>query len=248
MNISITILTYNSERSLQETLDSLSHFSDVVILDSGSTDTTKKIALSYHNVRFYQHPFLGFGPMHNRASSLANFDWILSLDSDEVLPNTLIKEIESLSLSSSHVYRFARKNLYKGQHIRGCGWWPDQVVRLYNRTKTSFSEALVHEQVLTHDMIITDLKEPLIHVPFTSVAQFLSKIQSYSDLYAKQKMGKKWPSSASPYLHGLAAFWRSYLIKRGFLDGWKGIEISLYTALQSTYKYLKLIEKNREDR
>lgn len=246
MNISATILTFNSERSIEATLESLYSFQDIVVLDSGSTDKTILIAKKFPSVRVYQHPFIGFGPMHNRASSLAKYDWVLSLDSDEVLTEELSAEIDSLPLSSDTVYSIARKNVYKGQHIRGCGWWPDRVYRLYNRTKTGFSDALVHEKILTDNMNCVDLQKPLIHTPFTNVAQFIGKIQSYSELYATQQMGKKWPSHLSPYLHGIMAFFRSYIVKYGFIDGWKGLEISLYNALQAIYKYLKLIEKNQE--
>lgn len=244
MTISVTILTFNSGKTLEATLTSLYSFSDIVILDSGSTDDTFEIAKKFPQVRFFHHRFLGFGPMHNRASSLAKYDWILSLDSDEILTEELTLEIDALPLSKNTVYTIARKNLYKGQHIRGCGWWPDRVTRLYNRTQTSFSDALVHEKVLSEGMASVDLKAPLQHTPFANVAQFIAKIQSYSELYAQEQMGKKYPSPWTPYLHGIGAFLRSFFIKYGCIDGWKGLEISLYNALQATYKYLKLIEKN----
>lgn len=244
MNISLTILTYNSEKSLEKTLESLHAFSDIVLLDSGSQDQTKQIAERFPSVRFLSNPFLGFGPMHNRATSFAKYDWILSLDSDEQMTDELLQEIQSLSLDPSTVYSIPRKNMYHGKHIRGCGWWPDRVHRLYNRTKTCFSEDLVHESIITHAMKLVALNNPIIHTPFTSSDQFITKMHTYAKLYARQRCGKTQVSPIKPYLHSFFAFVRSYFLKKGFLDGWEGLEISLYNANCTLYKYLLLREKN----
>lgn len=244
MNISITILTYNSEKTVEKTLLSLKDFSDILVLDSGSTDTTREICQKFPSVRFISSPFIGFGPMHNRATSLAKYDWICSLDSDEEMTQSLYEEICALPLDPSAVYSISRENRYRGKHIRGCGWWPDRVIRLYNRTKTSFNEALVHESVLTDGMKIILLNNRLLHTPCLSVSQFIRKIGTYSDLYAKQYSGKKTVSSCTPYVHAFFAFFKSYILQRGFLDGWEGLEISFYNANCALYKYLLLKEKN----
>lgn len=244
MNISVTILTYNSEKTVEKTLLSLKGFSDILVLDSGSIDATKELCQKFPSVRFVTSPFLGFGPMHNRATSLAKHDWILSLDSDEEMTQPLYEEIGALSMNPSVVYSISRKNRYRGKHIQGCGWWPDRVIRLYNRTKTSFSEALVHESVLADGMTVVELQQSLLHTPCLSVAHFIRKIETYSNLYAQQYTGQKKISSCTPYLHALFAFLKSYILKRGFLDGWEGLEISCYNANCALYKYLLLKEKN----
>ncbi len=244
--ISITILTKNSEKYLRQVLDSLESFPEVVILDTGSSDSTKDIALSYKNVRLHTSPFTGFGPTHNIASSLATYDWILSMDSDEIMSEELKKEIEALALDETAVYTIPRKNIYRGKHIKGCGWHPDRVKRLYNRTKTKFSDALVHESVLTEGMRVIDLKHPLIHFPYDSIQSFLKKLDSYSTLYAEQYAGKKSISFISALSHTIWAFLRSYILKNGWLLGREGLEISIYNANAAFYKYLKLIEKNEE--
>lgn len=244
MNISITILTYNSEKTIETTLSSLQGFSDIVVLDSGSQDKTAEICKKFPQVRFLHHPFIGFGPMHNRATSLAKYDWILSLDSDESLKPSLKKEIFDISLDPTAVYSIERENYYRKKHIQGCGWSPDRVIRLYNRTQTSFSNALVHESVVTNGLKVIPLKERILHTPCTSVSQFIKKIENYSNLYADEYKGKKRISSATPYLHSLFAFFKSYFLKKGFLDGWEGLEISLYNANCALYKYLLLKERN----
>lgn len=242
--ITVTILTKNSAQTLGATLDSLQHFPEVIILDSGSTDSTLQIAKKYTNVKIFERPFCGFGAMHNLASSLATYDWIFSVDSDEVVTPELAKELLSLSLQSSHVYSLLRTNFFHGKKITFCsGWYPDWVVRLYNRTTTSFTSDKVHEKIQTKDLSITKLKETLYHTPYRSVDDFLSKMQHYSTLFAEQNKGRIPSSLTKAIFHSLFAFCKSYFFKRGFLGGEEGFIISFYNAEVTYYKYLKLAEK-----
>lgn len=240
--ISITILTKNSEKYLAEVLKSLSSFDEVLILDTGSTDRTREIATSFVNVSWKDSSFIGFGPTHNVASSLAKNDWILSLDSDEILTEDLIKEIQATPLKDTCVYSFWRKNYYRGRHIKGCGWYPDRVPRLYNRKITSFTEALVHEAVITNGLKKVSLKGCVLHYPFDSVSSFIKKMNTYSDLFAEQS--KKRSSVGKALLHAIWAFVKSYILKKGFLLGSEGFEISWYNMNCAFYKYTKLTEKN----
>lgn len=241
--ISVTILTKNSERLLKEVLEALTAFSEVVVVDTGSTDKTIEIASSFSNVTLHRHPFEGFGPTHNIASTLATHDWILSIDSDEIMTDDLQKEILSIPLEPSCVYSCWRKNFYRGKHIRGCGWYPDRVVRLYNKTVTRFSDAMVHESVLTKDLIISPLYYPLIHHPYPSVASFLRKLDTYTDLFAQQRIGAK-SSITKAFLHAAFAFFKSYVLQRGFLLGSEGFEISWFNMNCAFYKYAKIAEKS----
>lgn len=242
--ISVTILTKNSQKYLHEVLASLSAFDEVVIFDNGSTDQTIPIAKKFPNVTIQQGQFMGFGPTHNFASSLAKNDWILSIDSDEVVTPDLKNEIESIALQQHHVYSFPRHNYYNGKWIRWCGWYPDRQTRLYNRKDTSFTDAQVHEAIITTNLKNVSLQAPLKHYSYSSVYEFLSKMQSYSDLFAKQYQGKRSSSVSKAVLHGLFTFFKSYLLKRGFLGGREGFEISIYNANTAFYKYLKLLEAN----
>lgn len=241
--ISVTILTKNSSKHLEQVLKALASFDEVLLYDNGSQDTTFSIAERFPNTRIERGPFLGFGPSHNKASSLAKHDWILSIDSDEVTTEELVQEIKSLTLDPKAVYTIPRHNYYNGKWIKGCGWYPDRVIRLYNRKETQFSNAQVHESVNTKDMRVIPLKSPLIHYSYDSTDQFLAKMQSYSSLFAAQNRGKK-SSLGKAVTHGLAAFVKSYFIKRGFMDGKEGFIISLYNANTAFYKYVKLAELN----
>ncbi len=243
--ISVTILTKNSAEQLKKTLTSVSAFPEVVIYDTGSTDETLEIAQAFPNVSVHQGPFIGFGPTHNLASSLAKHQWILSLDSDEVLSDNLAQEILSLSLEPSCVYEIRRHNYFNKKRIRGCsGWDPDFVVRLYNREKACFSDAQVHEKILFPHLKKVTLKHPMQHTPYLRIEDFLTKMQTYSTLFAHDRKNKR-ASVSSALFHSWWAFLKSYIFKRGFLSGREGIVISLYNAHTTFYKYLKLASNQK---
>jgi len=241
--ISVTVLTKNSERYIAKVLEALSSFDEVVVVDTGSSDRTLEIAASYPNVSIYERSFEGFGPTHNLASSLARNDWILSIDSDEIMSEELIEEVLSLDLDERCVYSFWRKNFYRGRHIRGCGWYPDRVVRLYNKEKTCFSDALVHESIVQEEMKCKKLSSPVLHYPYDSVEMFLEKMDQYTTLYAEEHTGKK-SSLRTAFLHALFAFIKSYIFQRGFLLGREGFEISWFNMNCAFYKYAKLAERS----
>ncbi|MBS0629125.1 MAG: glycosyltransferase family 2 protein [Verrucomicrobia bacterium] len=243
--ISATVLTKNSEKTLKQTLDSLKRFPEVIVLDTGSTDHTLTIAKNYPNVSLHTSPFLGFGPLHNLASSLATHDWILSIDSDEIVTEELAEEILALTLDPKVIYSIQRANYYNGRQIKWCGGWhPDLVWRLYHRWETQFSTALVHEKVEKKELQISQLRGTLIHVPYREMRDFLDKMQHYSTLFADQNAGKK-SSVFKAILHSWSAFLKSYILKRGFLGGKEGFIISVYNGHTAFYKYLKLAEKSK---
>jgi glycosyltransferase involved in cell wall biosynthesis len=247
MKITVTILTKNCQVSLRETLLALKEFAEVLILDTGSTDSTLAIAQEFPNTVIHHSPFLGFGPTHNKASSLASHDWILSIDSDEILSEELCCEILKLSLDPGSVYSLDRHNYYRGRHIKWCGgWYPDRIVRLYHRGQTAFNDAAVHEKILTQGLKVIPLKGPLLHTPYRTMDDFLSKMQTYSSLFAIQHAGKKKSSLLLAIAHGLCAFCKSYFFKKGFLGGKEGFIISAYNGHTAFYKYLKLAEKNKD--
>lgn len=242
--ISVTILTKNSQKYIAEVLSALKNFDEVVVYDTGSSDKTLEIAKKFHNVSIHEAPFIGFGPTHNLASAVAKNDWILSIDSDEIVPDELSKEILSLNPSKKCVYSFPRHNYFNGKFIKWCGWYPDRQYRLYNRRETRFSDAQVHEAVIVKNMQVVCLKSPLNHYSYGNLSDFLSKMQSYSTLFAAQNYGKVRSSPLKAILHGWFSFFKSYILKRGFLGGYEGFVISVYNGHTAFYKYLKLYEAN----
>lgn len=247
--ISITIIVKDGEKYIEECLQSLASFDDVLLLDTGSTDQTMEIARRFQNVRIEEHEFIGFGPTKNLAARLAKHDWILSVDSDEVVTPELSSEIHSLSLDDKQVYRFPRHSYYRGKFIKGCGWYPDKILRLYNRKRTNLSDNQVHESVMVKGgMGITDLNGALKHYPYDSAGSLVAKLQFYSTLFAEQNRGKLKSSPWKAVSRGLAAFFKGYVIRKGFLDGYAGFHIAVCQGLASYLKYLKLYEANQKAR
>lgn len=244
--IAVTILTKNAADTLRETLEALRLFSEVLILDTGSTDSTLDIAREYENVKVVSETFLGFGKTHNLATRLASHDWILSIDSDEVVTPELASTILNTPLEEQYVYSLDRHNYFNGKWIKCCsGWYPDPVVRLYNRKVTQFTIDDVHERVITDNLTIIPLRGKLFHTPYRSIESFLAKMQFYSTLFAEQNKGKKKSSLMTAIMHSLSAFIKNYIFKRGFLGGKEGFIISYYNAHTTYYKYLKLAFRNR---
>jgi glycosyltransferase involved in cell wall biosynthesis len=245
-NISVTILTKDCGDTLLATLQSLEAFKEVVIFDTGSTDDTLEIAGEFPNVKICHAEFKGFGPAHNEASSLASADWILSIDSDEILSPELVREIRDLLFDPECVYSIQRDNYFNGKRIRCCaGWYPDPVIRLYNRKKTRFSNDAVHEKVVTKDLRVISLKSSLKHTPYRTISDFLEKMQKYSTLFAEQNRGKKKSSFFKALMHGTSAFIKSYVFKMGIIGGKEGFIISMYNSQTAYYKYLKLAQLNK---
>jgi len=243
--ISVTILTKNSEKMIEKVLEALKDFNEVLIYDTGSTDRTLELVGQFANVTVYEASFEGFGICHNKASNLARNDWILSLDSDEVITPELIQEIRGIKLRPDTVYGFPRKNFYNSKWIRWCGWHPDRIKRLYNRKRTSFTNAEVHEQIIHEGMNLVFLEHAIEHYSYEGTGDFLAKMQHYSDLFAKQHANKKKSSFSKALFRGVYTFIKNYFFQRGFLGGAEGFTISLYNANTAFYKYLKLHEANR---
>ncbi len=243
-DISVVMITKNAERKLEQCLSSLVSFSEVIIYDNGSTDKTLEIAKGFNNVKVFEGDFFGFGETKKHATSLSSHDWVFSLDADEVMTEALVEELTNMSLEEETVYQVRRDNYYRGKHIKCCGWYPEYIVRLYNRGNTDFSNAKVHETIQSEGMQVIKLKQPIKHYSFDSVGDFLVKIQSYSEIYAQDMKGKKRVSVLAGVLRGLFAFVKSYFFRKGIFYGFEGFVVSFFHALGTTVKYLKLHEKN----
>ena len=245
--ISVTLVVKNGEKYLSECLSALETFDEIILLDNGSEDSTLEIASRYSNVKVIESEFMGFGPLKNCAAGHVSNDWILSIDCDEILSPELLRQIQELKPDDHCVYRFPIKSHFKGKWIKGCGWYPDKKLRLYNKKKTAFNDNLVHESVMVKPgMKVKDLTGQLIHYPYDGIDELFSKAQFYSKLYARQYKGKKKSSPMKALLRGKAAFLKSYVLRKGFLDGYAGFVISFSQGLAAFLKYLMLYEANRE--
>ena len=182
---------------------------------NGSVDDTLDIVSRYVNVTLVQGPFIGFGPLRRLAINQARHDWILAVDSDEVVPADLCDEIASLRLDNRHVYTVSRRNHFAGKRIRCCGWHPDFVVRLFNRKTTTYDDDKpVHESVeMVANIQIKRLQHSLDHFPYANVGELLDKMQHYASLYAEQHAGKRRASAPLAIGKAFVAFFKNYFLK-----------------------------------
>jgi Glycosyltransferases involved in cell wall biogenesis len=242
------IITLNEERNIKDCIESLQNVcSEIIVIDSLSSDNTVKLAQSLGAIVVHQE-YLGDGIQKNVGISHANNLWILTLDADERLSKEAITEIKSLELAStSHdAFAFRRRNHIGSRWIKQCGWYPDYCIRLYNKSKTRFAEVKQHAAVQAKNPKKLDCD--LIHYSFENIGQLFAKPErNFSSRAAKimYQKGKR-ANTFSPFAHGLNAFIRKYIFKRGFLGGVDGLTISLSSAVNSYLKYAKLLEFQRD--
>ena len=238
--ISVTILTKNSSRYIEACLSSVTNFEEVVILDNGSVDNTLEIAARFTNVKIFKSEFIGFGPLKNLAQSHASHEWILSIDSDEVLTPELYQAIRNTALDDRYIYGFNRLNHFKGKPVRCCGWDKDSVKRLYNKKHTQFDNAQVHESLQTQGLTLKIIQGNLLHYSYDSVEELIDKLQKYSTLWAEQNYQKKTANMFKATYKSMFAFFKNYVLQKGFLHGNVGILISACSAFGVFAKYAKL--------
>ena len=245
-SISATILTKNSAVRLNAVLTALHWCAEIIVLDTGSTDDTVAIAESFANVRVHRlcGPFPGFGRAHRHAVALARHDWILSIDSDEVVTPELAAEIAGRRLEPDTVYTLPFFNYLDGRHITTCGWSPDRHERLFHRGVTNFCQSEVHERVQTDHLRRQHLRHPVQHYSYASLDDFLRKQRSYARLFAAQHAGRKSSGPIKAITRCAWAFFKSYFLQRGFCQGQAGLTISAHKAQTVFWKYLFLHEAN----
>lgn len=244
--LSVAIITKNEEKRLPDCLKSVSFADEIVIVDSGSTDKTPDIAREF-GCRFFVEEWKGYGPQKNSAAQKCNNEWVLIIDADESVPEEARQKIaETLRSPSADAYSVKRKNFFNGKWIRHCGWWPDRVVRLVRKSKGSFQQS-IHERWVT-DGAVENLDAIIEHRSFDSYSAMLRKLDEYSTATAQQLFNAgKSTNALAPLIHGMSTFVRLYILKKGALDGFDGLVISLTNAGGSFFKYAKLLELQRKD-
>jgi glycosyltransferase involved in cell wall biosynthesis len=249
--LSVILITRNEEVNLRDCLASLGGLAQqVVIVDTTSTDGTIAIAREFGATIAQPPDWPGFGPQKNRALDLATSDWVLSLDADERLTPELRAEITGVLEKPGNVTCFAipRLSWYCGRFIHHSGWNPDYVERLFQRGSARFSNDLVHERLIPSGSVVK-LKNHMLHYSFMNYSQVLQKIDRYSSASAEQAFAKgKRSSPLAAIGHGAWSFFRTYVIRLGFLDGPQGFSLALANAQGSYYRYMKICELARASR
>lgn len=237
--IGAIIITRNEERNLPQCLAGLAWCDEIVVLDHASADRTVELARAA-GARVQQcTDWPGFGAQKNRALAMAGCDWVLSIDADERVSEQLAREIRAAVAEPGDAAAFSMPRLssYCGQFMRHGGWYPDRVVRLFRRGSARFSDDLVHES-LRVDGPVARLRNDLLHISYRSLEDVLDKMNRYSSAGAvKAAAGRGGVLDA--LLHGFWAFVRTYVLRRGFLDGRLGFVLACSTAHETWYRYLK---------
>ena len=166
--LSVVIITFNEEQNIERCLQSIVNIADeIIVLDSFSTDKTEEICKKF-NVKFHQHKFDGHIQQKNRALGLAENDYVLSLDADEVPNEILLSEIMRIKANlSSDAYYFNRLTNYCGKWIKHCGWYPDQKLRIWNKNKGEWGGVNPHDKVIMQENTSLEyLKGDLLHYSY----------------------------------------------------------------------------------
>ncbi len=254
---------YNEEKKLEDCLKSVKDITDeIIVINSGSTDKTVEIAKKYTKNVFTRENNLMLNVNKNYGFSKAENEWILNLDADERLTPELAKEIRTIVENDGgierdpHVantpqddkmvngYYIARKNIIFGKWIENSIWWPDYQLRLFRKGKGKFAEKHVHELVEVEGKTET-LKNPMIHLNYDSVSQYLRKLDNiYTNNEAENsiKEGKQ--------IHPMDAikmpvqdFIKTFFSQKGYKDGLHGLVLSLLQAFYSLIVFAKIWEK-----
>ena len=243
VKISAVIITHNEESNIERCIRSLLGVADeILVVDSFSEDNTEGLCKMY-DVRFEQHQFEGHVEQKNYAIGLAKHHYILSLDGDEALSDELRKSILEIKTNwSADGYCFNRLNNYCTYWIRYCGWYPDRKVRLWDRRLGKWGGYNPHDKVLMEKSAkVAFLKGDLLHYSFNSIAEHVAQLNYFSDIMAR---GYYLEGKRAGFLHivinPMFTFFRSYVLQRGFLDGFNGFVVCIIMAYGNFLKYTKL--------
>ena len=247
-NISAVIITYNEEKKITRCLNSLKSVADeIVVIDSYSTDKTVEICKKF-NVKIVQHKWEGYSKTKNYGNTIAEHDYILSIDADEELSEGLINSIKKVKENLSGAYSFNRLTNYCGQWIHYCGWYPDKKIRIFNRNEALWSKSSIHETIQFKNQVsITHLEGDLLHYSFLTLSDHLKTINKYSELAAYDliNQNKKF-FHFKIFMVPILKFISSYFFKRGFLDGFYGFCICVFSAFDIFIRYAKVIHFNKQ--
>lgn len=241
--ISACVISYNEEKKIEDCLKSLLPVVDeIIIVDSLSNDDTLNIAEKYSDKIFHQE-FLGHIEQKNLAVSKASHDWILSLDCDERLTEELQQSIlsikDDLDTGQLDAYQMARKTFYVYRWLNHC-WYPDKKIRLFNKNTARWGGTNPHDRVVTGGTNISLLNGDILHYSFDSISDHLKTIEYFTEIGADEIVKKnKSVSVFSPITHASWTFLKLYVFKRGFLDGFAGLVVSVLSYMHVFIKYSK---------
>jgi glycosyltransferase involved in cell wall biosynthesis len=244
--ITANIITLNEEENIADAIRSVQTVCDeVLVVDSQSKDKTREIAESL-GAKVVVQPYLGDGPQKAFGAPLAKNEWILSLDADERLDANAIKAIEKLDLEHTAYDAFSfRRKTFVGKHFIKL-WYPDRLVRLYNRNSAGFTKAIGHAKV--NATKVKELDADLLHYTYRDYAHMINNIGKFASRGAKMLHAKgKRAYWYDPFLHGGLTFFKKLVIKGGMFHGMPGWTVSIISGFNTYMKYMILIEMQENE-
>jgi len=244
--LSVAIITKNEAENLPACLESISFAVQIVVVDSGSTDDTIRIATDY-GCETYQEKWRGFGPQKQLAIDRCKEPWVLLLDADERVPAETARVIldvinrDKITVGCS----FPRRNYFQGRWIKHAGWWPDRIVRLFRNGSGRMDEAMVHEAVVVTGEI-EHLTAPIDHYTESRLDRILMKIDNYSTIGAQEAFAAGQRATIwGAFLRAKHTLLQDYLLRGGFLDGQQGLTLAVTDSVNKFFKYAKLAQLSR---
>lgn len=249
IKLSVVIITFNEEKNIARCLDSIRDVADeIVIVDSFSADSTKKICEEYH-VKFIENKFEGHIQQKNFAITQASSPYILSLDADECLDKDSIKDILAVKEHWTHdAYFFNRLNNYCGHWVRHGGWYPDKKLRLWDSRLGSWQGKNPHDEYkLNASSNIKYLNSNILHYTLSTKEEHIKQIEYFTTIGAKAALEDgKTTSTVKMFMAAIIKFTKDYFIKTGFLDGKTGFQIARLSAWASYLKYKKMLDLQKQ--
>lgn len=241
--VSTVIITVNEEKNILDCLESVKWADEIIIVDSESNDKTVEIGKKY-TTKVFVKKWEGYAIQKSYALSLANNEWVLSLDADERVTDKLAEEILSLDLEKYDGCEIKRDNYFLGKVIKGCGWGNDYQLRLFRKSKTRLSDRVIHEKFIV-DGKIFKLKNTMLHYSYNNLSEAFAKINNYSTLEALEKSNRKKVNSFTLIAVPILSFLQHFIIRKGFIDGLYGLIISLMHAITKLQVKMKIWEIKR---
>ncbi len=253
MSLSVVINTRNAAETLEEALESVKFADEIVIMDMESNDDTVKIASQYTD-KIFTHPKVGFvEPARNAAIAKSTKEWILILDADEVVPETLatilvlISRNEHPDFQSIDCLKISRKNIIFGDWVQSAGWWPDYLIRFFKRHAVTWPETIhaVPEVSGTISQLPAEEKYALIHNNYTSVSQFVQRLNKYTSIQATQGESTTLPATPVDVLSD--ELLRRLFVWNGISGSYRGLCLSILQSLAEVVTYTKILESRSFD-
>jgi len=251
IKLSVVIITFNEDRNIGRCLSSIKLVADeIVVVDSFSTDKTQEICNSF-GVRFIQNHFSGYIAQKNFALAQCQYDYILSLDADEALDETLIEQIGSIKNNwDADAYSFNRLTSHCGKFIYHCGWYPDIKIRLWDRRMGKWGGENPHDKVILSDNARKKhINGDLMHYSYYTLEEHVLQSNRFSTIAAQERFTNGITTNLLKiWLFPKFRFFKDFYLRLGFLDGFQGYLICKFNSHEVFLKYSKLMQLQRDNK